>query len=173
MADSALIRSNRPFFVPHFAKSFSANAAVVLHVDRLGKHIAPRFAHRYCLKMAPAIRVRAHDIVIEQQCEQHSALANSFDGALLLGDFIDIEDYTLIDDSTVTVTLDAAIASSGSLNAAGTSYRELISQLSVYFTLKMGDMIAVDVGENIPNLVPGHTLNGSLNGNELLTIRVK
>lgn len=75
MADSAVIRTNKPFFIPHFAKSFHGNSAIVLHIDRLGKHIAPRFAHRYCHAIAPAVIVHPTGLDQVQQNEQFSALA--------------------------------------------------------------------------------------------------
>ena len=40
IADSAVIKTNKPFFLPHFAQDFKAKAAIALHIDRLGKHIA-------------------------------------------------------------------------------------------------------------------------------------
>ena len=130
MADSAIVKTGKPFFVPHFAHNFTGTPALVMHIDRLGKHIAPRFAHRYCLAVAPAIKVTARGIDAEQHHQATSALAHSFDGALLLG-------------------------------------------LSVYFTLKMGDMIAVELAAATLELTPGDTLHAAINGDLKLTTRVK
>ena len=173
MADSAVIRTNKPFFVPHFAQRFTGKAALVLHIDRLGKHIAPRFAHRYCMSMAPGIKVTAHDIDMEQQCEKYSALSQSFDGALLLGDFIAIEDHALINSSMITVECNGLKSPATTLNEMGIDYRLLISQLSTFFTLKMGDMIVTELGDATSALKPGDTLSASINGLQQLTIRVK
>ena len=90
MADSAIVKTGKPFFVPHFAHNFTGTPAMVMHIDRLGKHIAPRFAHRYCLAVAPAIKVTARGIDAEQHHQATSALAHSFDGALLLDEVSDL-----------------------------------------------------------------------------------
>ena len=172
MADSAIIRTNKPFFVPHFAQSFTGTPAIVLHIDRLGKHIAPRFAHRYCLAVAPAIKVTARGLDMEQPNEATSALAHSFDGALLLGDFSDVDTPASINEGEVTIERNGESVSQGSLEVSGHDFRQLIARLSVYFTLKMGDMIVVELGGDIV-LKTGDTLNAAINGNQKLTIRVK
>lgn len=173
MADSAIVKTNKPFFVPHFAQSFTGTPAIVLHIDRLGKHIMPRFAHRYCLAIAPAIKVTAHGLTMQQPQEPTSALAHSFDGALLLGDFIAVEDPDIINISEVTIELNGKREAHGCLNVAGQDFRQLIAQLSVFFTLKMGDMIVVELGASNIALKIGDTLHAAINGDQKLTIRVK
>ena len=60
-----------------------------------------------------------------------------------------------------------------SLSDTGIDYRQLIAQLSIYFTLKMGDMIVVELGNSQSVLSPGDTATACLNGDLKLTIRVK
>lgn len=173
IADSAVIKNNKPFFVPHFAQAFTGRLALALHIDRLGKHIAPRFAHRYCLAVAPAIKVTAHHIDTPQSSESHSALANAFDGALLLGDFDPIDEAIGINDTIVTVTLNSENAGTGSLTTMNIDYREIIAKLSTFFTLKMGDLIVVEMDTNDFELKPGDTVNASCGTLKRLTIRIK
>ena len=173
MADSAVIRTNKPFFIPHFAKSFHGNSAIVLHIDRLGKHIAPRFAHRYCHAIAPAVIVHPTGLDQVQQNEQFSALATSFDGALLLGDSGVPASENDINRAMVATTVGCDEQEAMSLSSLGVDYRQLISRLSVYFTLKMGDMIVVELSSHDIPLHEGMTLEASLNGTRQLVVRVK
>lgn len=173
MADSSVIRTNKPFFIPHFAKSFHGTSALVLHIDRLGKHIAPRFVHRYCHAIAPAVKTTATDIEMAQESESHSALSQSFDGALLLGDSIAIATEQDINTAQVQMIAGEQHFNATSLSELGIDYRNLISQLSVYFTLKMGDMIVVELDSHRHELKQGLTLESSINGERKLTIRVK
>lgn len=173
MADSAIIKTNKPFFVPHFAHRFTGTPAIALHIDRLGKHIAPRYAHRYCGSIAPAIKVSAHDIETPQQSEIFSALSQSFDGALLLGDFSAIDDPSRINETSVTVERNGENAGTGSMTLAAVDYSSLIAQLSVFFTLKMGDMIVVELCDKAFEINIGDTLKASCDGIAGLTIRVK
>ena len=174
IADSAIIRNNKPFFVPHFAQRFTARVALALHIDRLGKHIEPRFAHRYCGAIAPAIKVDAQGINIPQLSEQHSALVHSFDGALMLGDFTTIDNCDDINSTTVSAFCNNNAVASGSIAAMGLDYREVISQLSTFFTLKMGDIILIELSSVEFDINIGDTLTAtSVDNLSKLTIRVK
>ena len=173
MADSSVIRTNKPFFVPHFAKEFTGHAAIAMHIGRLGKHIAPRFANRYCDAIAPAITVKAHSIDLPQQQETFSALSHSFDGALLLGDFTKIDPAVSINDSTVALTINSETFDAKNLSNQGVDYRKVIANLSVYFTLKMGDIIVIELSDSEMPLTPGDNATSTLNGTKLLTIRIK
>ena len=173
MPDSAVIRTNKPFFIPHFATSFTGRPALTLHIDRLGKHIAPRFAYRYCMAVAPAIKVTATGLNMPQQCEAHSALAHGFDGALLLGGFDSIDEKAGINGTTVTIERNGETIDSGNLEKMGIDYSDLVAKLSTYFTLKMGDMIVVELSDNDFELKIGDTLKANCYGKDRLTIRVK
>lgn len=173
IADSAIIKNNKPFFVPHFAQNFTGTPAIVMHIDRLGKHIAPRFAHRYSLAVAPAIKVTAQGLATEQPHKETSALAHSFDGALLLGDFNAVDDPQSINSSKVAIVQNTITVAQGCLSDLNIDFRQLIAQLSVYFTLKMGDMIVVELDASSFTLKMGDTLHATINGDHKLTIRVK
>lgn len=173
MADSSVIRTQKPFFIPHFANSFLATSAIVLHIDRLGRHIAPRFAQRYCHAIAPALKITATGIEASQESEQHSALAHSFDGALLLGDSTAIATEQDINQAVVSSLVGNQELEVASLASIGLDYRDVISRLSVYFTLKMGDMIVVELTRQGYILQQGHIVESCLNGTKQLTVRVK
>ena len=172
MADSSVIRTNKPFFSPHFARSFFATPAIALHIGRLGKHIAPRFAHRYCDGIAPAVCVSAAELENQQFDEASSALTHSFDGALLLGDF-SITTDAVINEASIKMLIDDNEMETGSLSSARLDYRDIISQLSVFYTLKMGDIIVVEIGNGCVELNPGMTIESFMNQQKQLVIRVK
>ena len=44
MADSAILYTGRPFFIPDFAQRFEAAPSIVVRTGRLGKAVAPKFA---------------------------------------------------------------------------------------------------------------------------------
>ena len=54
MADSSILYTGRPFFVPDFAQEFVATPTIVVRMNRLGKCVAPKFAHRYWDALLPA-----------------------------------------------------------------------------------------------------------------------
>ena len=173
MADSSVIRTNKPFFVPHFARSFNATPAIALHIGRLGKHIAARFAHRYCDSISPAVSVSAMGLQEPQVDEKSSALIHSFDGSLLLGDFSDTATGLDINEATVSTIIGSNELEPRSISSIDIDYREIISQLSVYYTLKMGDIIVIELDSGNTELKPGMTIEAQLNQTKQLVIRVK
>ena len=54
--DSAIIRDGKPFFVPNFSSRWKYEAMVAFRSMRLGKNIAPKFAHRYYDAFTLAVR---------------------------------------------------------------------------------------------------------------------
>ena len=45
--DSALLKDSKPFFIPDFCEQVDYETELVVRINRLGKNIAERFAHRY------------------------------------------------------------------------------------------------------------------------------
>ena len=46
-SDSSLLKDGKPFFIPDFSSEVHYETEIVVRIDRLGKNIAERFAHRY------------------------------------------------------------------------------------------------------------------------------
>lgn len=172
IGDSAIIRNDKPFFLPDFAEKFTARAALAIKVTRLGKTVARRYAHRYCTEIAAAVTVTPRGIHEPQQVPQFSALATAFDGALLLGDFIEVGKSD-INSALVSTECNGVSVTHPSPATAGILYEELVETLSRHFTLKMGDLIVIITGNDEQVLKAGQTLNAKINNMPNLTIRIK
>ena len=85
MADSSILFTGRPFFLPDFAQAFVATPTLVVRTGRLGKCIAPKFAYRYWDAFTAGFTVRA----IESNDDRIKVLDRAFDGALILGDWVE------------------------------------------------------------------------------------
>ena len=60
--DSAILKDGKPFFVPDFSNEVHYETEVVVRICRLGKNIAPRFAHRYYDAVTVGIDFTARDL---------------------------------------------------------------------------------------------------------------
>ena len=169
IADSAIIRTDRPMFVPRWASEFVATPALAYRVSRLGKTIAARFASRYCDGVAPAVMVHATGLETAQDEPRWSALATSFDGALLLGEWSE----PARDATTATFTADGREWAVVSDTAFMWPFATLVELLSRHCTLKTGDIIVSDAGAEPIRLVPGMTIEASLNQEPSLVSRIK
>lgn len=167
MADSCVITTDRPFFLPAFAPRFTARLAVALRMERQGKSIARRFASRYVGSAAPAAVVVPHG----HDRQATGALDEAFDGALLLGNFTGVADGA-VNEALVECTCGAA-RSQGTPNGAGVDFAKAIEEISSMCTIKTGDIILLHTDAPQVEIEAGFTLNARLNKIDNLTIRIK
>ncbi|MCH4156092.1 MAG: fumarylacetoacetate hydrolase family protein [Muribaculaceae bacterium] len=170
MAESSVLRSGKPFFVPDFAERFIASAAIVVRISRLGKSIANRFADRYFDAVTIGLSVRA-ELVNGFEGRDCGSIANAFDGAAIVGDFPDIKDLDEID------ALDFSYSATGVADVSGNISRhgidDCIEYASRFFTLKMGDLIFITDSNSTLPLTKGNKIFGSLGGRNVLKIKIK
>ena len=60
--DTALLRNNDPFYIPDFTQEVHYECELVVRIDRLARHIAPRFAHRLYAEVGLGIDFTARDL---------------------------------------------------------------------------------------------------------------
>jgi len=68
MPDSAIIQNNLPFFYPDFSNDIHYEVEIVIKFNKLGKNIAPKFAHRYFNEIGIAIDFTARDL--QKKCKE-------------------------------------------------------------------------------------------------------
>lgn len=170
VADSAIVQSGKPMFVPDFARRFATRLGLAIRIDRLGKHIARRFAPRYFNEVAACCLVSGQDWLDDGIDPETDARALSFDGSLLLGTF---QPYDGESDLSLALKVDGTPVSHWHCaNTAGRLHR-IVSDLSRYFTLKMGDLVICDSCENSVELHLGTELTGQLADQQSLRVRIR
>ncbi|MBQ3959897.1 MAG: fumarylacetoacetate hydrolase family protein [Muribaculaceae bacterium] len=170
IADSAIVASGKPLFVPDFAGRFSARLGLAVRIDRLGKHIDARFAHRYFQQVTVCCVVSGSDWADADVNPETDARALSFDGSLLMGNF---QPYDGKSDLSLTLSIDGEPKQDWRWNNAAGKLQQAISNVSRYFTLKMGDLLICDSEGEQAELHIGGKLTAAINGNESLTIRLR
>src|SRR5690554_5591831 len=64
--DSAILKNNKPFFLPDFSNEIHYETEIVIKINRLGKNISEKFAHKYYDEVAVGIDFTARDLQREQ-----------------------------------------------------------------------------------------------------------
>ncbi len=167
MADSSLLLSNKPFFLPDFAPRIVMHPAIALRVNRLGKSIASRFAHRYYDSLAACVVAEAQGEGLAQGDARYTA----FDGAVMLGSCVPVAQ--LPSDIEVQVAIDGTAAGRASTGEMKIDCDHLIELLSRHFTLKMGDIIVSINDLQSRPLAIGENLTATIGGNDSLKIRIR
>lgn len=141
-ADSALLKSGKPFFIPDFMGRIDYETEVVVRICRLGKSIPERFAYRYYDAVTVGIDFTARDI--QQQLREMGQpwdLSKSFDGAAVIGEWVDKEKFLNIQALRFHLDINGQTVQQGCTADMLFGIDSIVAYLSRYFTLKTGDVI--------------------------------
>ena len=141
--DTAILLKKHPFFIPEHSNDVHHEIEVVVKINRLGKHIEPRFAHKYYSEIALGIDFTARDV--QSHCKEKGLpweKAKAFDGSAAVSKFFPLETIGKdIQDINVRLDINGTTVQSGATKNMLFSVDEIISHVSKYFTLKTGDLI--------------------------------
>ncbi len=172
--DSAVLVGNSPFFIPDFSSNVQYELEITVKINRLGKHIEERFAHKYYDQIGLGLDFTARDL---QEDLKSKGLpwekAKAFDGSAVIGEFIPKSE--LVNDSNWDFYLlqNQKKVQEGNRSQMLFSIDRIISEVSKYFTLKIGDVIFTGTPHGVGSIAKEDILEGFLNGQRLLSTRVK
>ncbi|MFT5749628.1 MAG: acylpyruvate hydrolase [Ancylomarina sp.] len=174
MPDSALLRSNNDFYYPDFSNDIHHEVEVVVKINRVGKNIPIEFAHRYYEELALGIDFTARDI--QAECKKNGLpweKAKAFDGAAPISKFIPKSQFKDVNALNFSLNINGKRVQIGNTSDLIFPIDFLISYLSKYFTLKIGDLIYTGTPEGVGPVKIGDHLEGELEGEKLLDFHVK
>lgn len=141
-ADSSLLKSGKPFFVPDFMGRIDYEAELVIRICRLGKNIPQRFAHRYYDAVTVGIDFTACDV--QQQLREKGLpwdLSKSFDGAAAIGEWVSKDKFLDVQALRFHLDINGQTVQEGCTADMVFGIDEIVAYISQYFTLKTGDVI--------------------------------
>ena len=172
--DSALILKGKPFFIPDFAERFDYEAELVVCIDRLGKDISPRFAHRYYNKMTVGIDFTARDLQARLRKQGLPwDICKGFDQGAAVGEWIDKTQLPDIQDLHFHLDIDGHTVQQGHTADMLFSVDEIIAYCSRFFTLKMGDLIFTGTPVGVGPVRENQRLIAYLEDRQVLDLRIK
>jgi len=172
--DSALLLKNKPFFIPDFAEEFHHEVEVVVRISRVGKNIAPQFAHRYYNEVALGIDFTARDLQAKLKSKGLPwEKSKSFDGSAMLSGFVSKDKFANIQDVDFRLDINGETRQQGNTNQMVFSIDELIAHVSQYFTLKIGDFIYTGTPAGVGPVKIGDRLQGYLQDDMMFDFLVK
>ena len=97
--DTAILLKKQPFFIPEFSNEVHHEVEILVKINRIGKHIDRKFAHKYYDEIGLGIDFTARDL---QSKLKEKGLpwekAKAFDGAAVVGSFLSKSDFKDIND---------------------------------------------------------------------------
>lgn len=172
--DTAIILKNQPFFIPEFSQDVHYEVELLVRINRIGKHINRKFAHKYYNEIGLGIDFTARDL---QAKLKEKGLpwekAKAFDGSALIGDFVDKS--TFIDIKSIDFSLDknGECVQKGNSMLMMWEIDALIEYISKYFTLKIGDVIFTGTPAGVGAVKAEDILTGYIEHKEMFSLKVK
>jgi 2-keto-4-pentenoate hydratase/2-oxohepta-3-ene-1,7-dioic acid hydratase in catechol pathway len=171
--DSAILPNKNPFFIPSFSNDVHYEVEVLVKINKVGKHISEKFAHKYYDEIGLGIDFTARDV--QQECKEKGfpwEKAKAFDGSAVVGHFFDKNQFDL-ENVSFQLTKNDEVVQDGNTNAMLWKIDELISYVSRYFTLKKGDIIFTGTPAGVGKVAEDDVLKGMIQGREAFSVRVK
>ncbi len=172
--DTSLLRPGTPLFYPSFSNDVHYECEIVVRINRVGKKIAEKFAHKYYDEIGLGIDFTARDLQAKCKEKGHPwEIAKGFEGsAAISGEYIDKSTLNL-DDLSFSLLQNGKIVQSGNTKDMMFSINRLISYLSGFMTLKKGDLIYTGTPSGVGPVQIGDELIGKIEDREMFTVRIK
>ena len=173
--DSAIIQPGKPFFVPDFAERFDYETEIVVRINRAGKDISQRFAHRYYDEVTVGIDFTARDLQTKlRNGGLPWELCKGFDGSAGIGKFVKVADIGgEVQNIDFHLEKNGTTVQSGNTRNMIFTIDSLISYVSRFFMLKTGDLLFTGTPFGVGPVNEGDILDGYIGEHHLLHLRIK
>jgi 2-keto-4-pentenoate hydratase/2-oxohepta-3-ene-1,7-dioic acid hydratase in catechol pathway len=171
--DTAVLGKNTDFYIPAFSDDVHHEIELVVKIDKVGKYIDAKFAHKYYSEITVGIDFTARDL---QKKLKDKGLpwekAKAFDGSAVVGTFVPVSALN-VNDLNFELFKNGISQQKGSTQQMLWKVDELIAYASQFFTLKKGDLIFTGTPSGVSKVNAHDTLEGQLEGQSLFKITVK
>lgn len=172
--DSAVLLKQHPFVIPEFSEDVHHEVEIIVKINKVGKYIEPKFAHKYYDEISVGIDFTARDL---QSKLKEKGLpwekAKAFDGSAVIGDFLPKDNFVSMENLNFELRTNGEIVQKGNSSMMLWKIDELISHVSQFFTLKIGDIIFTGTPAGVSAVKPNDVLEGFLEDKKLFRIQVK
>jgi 2-keto-4-pentenoate hydratase/2-oxohepta-3-ene-1,7-dioic acid hydratase in catechol pathway len=172
--DSSILQKRSAFYIPAFSKDVHHEIELVVRINKMAKHVEKKFAHKYYDEIGVGIDFTARDL---QTSLKEKGLpwekAKSFDGACVVGSFYKKSQFANVNDVSFKLEKNGKEVQAGSARDMIFDIDSLISVISTYFTLKIGDLIFTGTPEGVGPVKAGDKLVGYLEGEKSFSLNIK
>lgn len=172
--DSSILVNNKDFYLPDFSSDLQYELEVIIRINRLGKHIQKKFAHRYYDCVGLGIDLTARDL--QKKCKENGLpweIAKAFDGSAVVSDFIPLEEAGKICNLNFKLLRNENVAQIGNTSDMIFDVDTIIEYVSKFITLKIGDIIYTGTPAGVGKLEIGDRLQAFLGDRKLIDMKIK
>ncbi len=173
--DTALLRNNDSFYIPDWTKDVHHEIELIVRINKLGKNIRKEFARRYYDEIGIGIDFTARDV---QNALKDKGLpwekSKAFDySAVVCPEFVSIDSLPNRNSISFRLDINGKTVQEGNSVLMIFSIEDIISHVSKYFTLKIGDLIYTGTPAGVGPVEIGDRLEGFLEGVKKFDFSIK
>lgn len=173
---SALLQAQTPFYYPEFTNELHYEAELVLRVSKNGKYIQEKHACRYYNAITLGIDFTARDI---QDTLKKKGLpwekAKAWDNSAAVGKWVEVKPEPAVKQPPTLFSLkkNKEVVQEGDTRNMIFHFDSIISHISNYFSLNIGDLIYTGTPAGVGECVVGDELEGFIGEEKLLDLVIK
>lgn len=170
--ETALLKET-DFYLPDFTNDLHHEIELVLKICKAGKHIEEQFAHKYYDQIGLGIDFTARDI--QTECKLKGLpweKAKSFDNSAPIGKFENKTKF-ILNNINFSLTINGEQKQLGNSSDLIFSFDQIISFVSKFVSLKVGDLIYTGTPSGVGPVKIGDKLEGFINDVSYLTLSIK
>ncbi|HRZ43179.1 MAG TPA: fumarylacetoacetate hydrolase family protein [Bacteroidales bacterium] len=173
--DTSILIRNRPFYYPGFTEELHYEAEIVVKINKVGRHIQPKFAHTYYHEVAFGLDLTARDL--QRRCKANGhpwEISKGFEGSAPISRFISLQESGFeIQNIPFSLAKNGVVVQEGNTSDMIFAVNEIIAYVSTYFTLKTGDMIFTGTPSGVGPLAIGDQLEGFIGQQKMLSMEIR
>ena len=171
--DSAILPKKMPFFIPAFSNEIHYEVEVLVKINRVGKHIQTKFAHKYYDEIGLGIDFTDRELQSKLKAKGLPwEKAKAFDSSAVIGEFYPKEKFNL-ENISFQLFINEELAQDGNTAKMLWKIDELIAYVSQYFTLKKGDIIFTGTPAGVGSVKENDVLIGKIENEESFNVKIK
>ncbi|WP_456379131.1 fumarylacetoacetate hydrolase family protein [Lutibacter sp.] len=172
--DSAILAKKQPFFIPPFSNDIHYEVEILVKINKVGKYIDEKFAHKYYDEIGLGIDFTARDIQADSKKKGLPwEKAKAFDGSAVISEFVLKENLGDLTNLKFSLHKNNELVQDGNTNAMLWKIDELIAYVSQFFTLKKGDVIFTGTPAGVGKVSENDILVGKIQEKEFFSIKIK
>jgi 2-keto-4-pentenoate hydratase/2-oxohepta-3-ene-1,7-dioic acid hydratase in catechol pathway len=171
--DTSLIQKNQPFFTPAFSDDIHHEVELVIKINRIGKYTDQKFAHKYYENITVGLDFTARDLQNDLKVKGLPwEKSKSFDGSALIGKWLNKNEFNL-NNLNFHLNINNTLIQKGNTSLMLWKIDEIISYVSQFFTLKIGDLIFTGTPAGVSRLNKEDVLEGFVEEIKCFQIKIK
>jgi len=172
--DTALLRDDRDFYYPEFSREVHYECEIIVRICNEGRHVSPKFAHRYYDAIGLGIDFTARDVQADLKSKGLPwELAKAFDHSAVAGSMIPKGEFANLQQIPFSLRKNGTVVQSGNSRDMIFGIDTLLAFISRHITLRKGDLLYTGTPAGTGPVAIGDLLEGFIADRRMFRTHIK